>query len=124
MSSEIIYSYTREQDLSDGVLIDASQMAKEAGIKYPVALTEALWQGYIVPSEELERFGQSTDGRLWDLLFLFTFYARKVSTPEFQYKCLFLMKPTGTPKTQTIKAHIGSGDQGEPVITLMLPEED
>jgi hypothetical protein len=124
MSSEMIYSYTREQALADGVLVDASQMAKEAGIKYPVALTVALWHGYIVPSEDLENVGQSTDGRLWDLLFLFTFYARKVSTPKFQYKCLFLMKPSGSPETKSIKAHIGPGDHGEPVITLMLPEED
>lgn len=124
MSFEIVYSYTRKEALADGVLIDATPVAKEAGIKYPVALTEALWQGYIVPSKELKDSGQSTDGRLWDLLFLFSFYARKVETQVFVYKCLFLMNPSRSPETKSIKAHIGPGDQGEPVITLMLPEED
>lgn len=124
MTSEVIYQYSREQALADGVLVDVSKVGKEAGIKYPIAVTEALWRSYIIPSNELESVGQSIDGRLWDVLFLFTFYARKVSTPEFQYKCLFLMNPSGSPELKSIKAHIGPGDQGEPVITLMLPEED
>ena len=124
MNFEVVSSYTREEALADGVLVDVSEIAKEAGIKYPVALTEALWRGYIVPTRELEDVGQSIDGRLWDLLFLFAFYARKEEDKEFLYNCLFLMKPSGSPETKTIKAHIGPGDQGEPVITLMLPEED
>ncbi|MDE2205458.1 MAG: hypothetical protein KGK12_02325, partial [Armatimonadetes bacterium] len=39
----VIYSYTRREALEDGVLIDVSKMAAEAGFRYPVALTAALW---------------------------------------------------------------------------------
>src|ERR1019366_7436165 len=36
---DVIYSYTRKQAIEDGVLVDITEMAKEAGIKYPVAIT-------------------------------------------------------------------------------------
>jgi type I site-specific restriction endonuclease len=32
---DVIYSYTRKQAIEDGVLVDITEMAKEAGIKYP-----------------------------------------------------------------------------------------
>ena len=41
--AEIIYPYTRAQALEDGVLVDVSEIAKEAGIKFPVALTAAVY---------------------------------------------------------------------------------
>jgi hypothetical protein len=38
-----IHRYTRAEALRDGVLIDVSQAAREAGIRYPVPLTAAPW---------------------------------------------------------------------------------
>ena len=37
MNDEIIYAYTRAQAIEDGVLADVSEVAKEAGFRYPVA---------------------------------------------------------------------------------------
>ena len=34
---------SRAQAIEDGVLVDVSDIAKEAGFRYPVALTSALW---------------------------------------------------------------------------------
>jgi len=50
MKDAIVVSiYTRKQAISDGVLVDVTDMAKEAGIKYPVALTAArLTEGSIL----------------------------------------------------------------------------
>ena len=39
---EVIYTYTRAQALEDGVLIDVSQMAKEAGFRLPAVITADL----------------------------------------------------------------------------------
>lgn len=39
---EPIYIYTRKQAIEDGVLIDVTETAKEAGFKVPVAVTCAL----------------------------------------------------------------------------------
>ena len=36
---EVIYSYTRKQAIEDGVLVDITEMAKEAGIKLSLLTT-------------------------------------------------------------------------------------
>ena len=38
---ELIFRYSRAEALSDGVLIDVSETAKETGFRIPVALTRA-----------------------------------------------------------------------------------
>ncbi len=40
---EPISIYTRAQALDDGFLVDVSELAKEAGFRFPVALTRAAW---------------------------------------------------------------------------------
>jgi hypothetical protein len=39
----LIHSYLRKQAIEDGVLLDVSTMGREAGFRYPVALTQAVW---------------------------------------------------------------------------------
>jgi hypothetical protein len=43
-NAEIISRYSRADAIRDGVLIDVSAVAREAGIRYPVALTCAVWE--------------------------------------------------------------------------------
>ncbi|MBE0522354.1 MAG: hypothetical protein IBX39_08850 [Candidatus Methanoperedenaceae archaeon] len=123
----VIYKYSREQALKDGVLVDVTETAKEAGIKYPTAVTEALWN-YIEPTAKLTRMGQSVQGRLWDVLYLFTIAARnsREGCNELHYGVSFLMESNELFKTHVVKlkAVCGPGDNHEPVITLMLEDED
>ena len=63
----VIFSYTRAQAIEDGVLVDLTEWAKETGFRIPVACTCAVWNGYIVPSEDTREFGQSERGRAHDL---------------------------------------------------------
>ena len=39
----VIYAYTRAQAIADGVLVDVSKLAREAGFKIPVAVTAGVW---------------------------------------------------------------------------------
>ncbi|MBW8003190.1 MAG: hypothetical protein FVQ80_14415 [Planctomycetes bacterium] len=121
---DIIYSYTRSQAIEDGSLIDVTQMAKEAGIKYPVAVTKAVWDTYITPDEELISLGQSINGRLWDVLWIFRTLASHKSRDTLFFRVYFLMDRYTKPKFVTLKALIHPGDNLEPVITIMLPGED
>ena len=41
---DVIYQYTRAQAIEDGVLIDVSETAREAGITFPTAVTAAVWE--------------------------------------------------------------------------------
>jgi hypothetical protein len=114
---DVIYSYTRAQALADGELVDVSEMARQAGIKYPTAVTRSLWAGYIKPEG---RKDVDWKGRLWDVLFLFAMYAKRA--PPNQNRIRFKCKLGN--RTPIIVAHVGGGDKGEPVITIMLPEDD
>ena len=123
---EVIYAYTREQAIADGVLIDVSKMAKEAGIKFPVAVTSAVWHEYIVPDKAMVEFGQDENGRLWDVLWMFRCNALRNSSDLMFFEVYFFMDGDGVPKKElvTLKAACGPGDNGEPVITIMKPDED
>jgi hypothetical protein len=43
-NADLIHRYNRADALRDGVLIDVSATAREAGIRFPVALTRAVWE--------------------------------------------------------------------------------
>ena len=42
-SGAVIFSYTCAQAIADGVLVDVSKLAKEAGFRFPVAVTAGVW---------------------------------------------------------------------------------
>ena len=124
---DVIYSYTRKQAIDDGVLVDVTEMAREAGIRFPVALTASVWHEYVVPGEELKSFGQSTEGRLWDVLWMFRCSAVKNVSAIMFYELFFSMMAENRKPEQRLvklKAVCGPGDHGEPVITIMKPGED
>ena len=119
---EIISTYTRADALADGVLLDKSEIAKEAGFVVPVAVTANLWNRWIVPPPEMEKYGQDTTGRLWDVLSLLRLAAKKGGS-RIVLKVLFQNKPTRRELIRIVSV-IGPGDHGEPVVTIMLPEDD
>ena len=128
-NDEIIFAYYRSDAISDGVLVELSdQIVSEAGIKVKVAVTRAVWDDYLSPPYLDELPGQSAEGRTWDLLWMFGCAARRsrhVST--IQFRVLFAtMKESGSIVTEDVllKAVCGPGDEGEPVITIMLSWED
>jgi hypothetical protein len=123
-SWNVIYSYSRAQAIADGVLVDVTEEAKAIGFKLHTVVTDHLFHGYVEPPAGLDGEGQSVTGRLHDLMVLALFAARKaVNTDRVTFKVDFLMAP-GRKETIEVVAHIGPGDHGEPVLTIMLPEDD
>jgi hypothetical protein len=122
--ADLIYRYTRAQAIEDGVLIDVSTVAREAGITYPVALTSAAWGRCVTVPPGVEC--QDEAGRLWDVLFLLRLaIGRSDGGPEVCFGAHVRDDyREGTPPLVRLKAVCGPGDAGEPVITVMLPEED
>lgn len=127
---EVIYSYTRAQAIDDGVLIDATEMARDAGFKWPVALTVAAWSDCVAWSDvDNERqVYQDQSGRLWDVLFMASFAVRTANNANRQLQFDLQRIPRNgrstTSQRLTLKLILGPGDGGEPVITIMLPGED
>jgi hypothetical protein len=121
--SDLIHSYSRAQAIADGVLIDVSPTAREAGFRYPVALTAAAWAKCVaVPAGVL---CQDEAGRLWDVLWLLALGARRTYGPEVRFAVHVRNDNCErTPPLVRLKALCGPGDDGEPVITVMEPGEN
>jgi hypothetical protein len=120
----VISAYSRAQALDDGVLVDVTELAKKCGIKAPVALTRAVWDRYVELTPAAEQSGNDETGRLWDVLWMF--YCAAVKNPneaEIRYT-LRVVTDSVRPSLVELKAMIGPGDDGEAVITILLPEED
>jgi hypothetical protein len=123
--AEIIYAYTRTQAIEDGELVDVSETAREAGIRFPVALTRAVWVKYAEVPEGVT--SQDERGRLWDILWMFRCAAAKFSGSTLLFKLCVRnhnRERLNSRDLVTLKALCGPGDTVEPVITIMLPDED
>ena len=129
----VIHAYTRAEALADGVLVDVTSAAREAGFKVPTAVTAAVFDECIEWTEsdaEQSRTHQDQKGRLWDVVYLAAFKARTlVKRGVRQNQVIFQLdvvpRPGRThPRRRTLKLVIGPGDNHEPVATIMLPNED
>ena len=126
----IISAYTRAQAIEDGVLIDISSTAKEAGFEWPVAMTAGAWADCVAWSDtdSQAQVYQDQSGRLWDVIFM-AFQAISLSR-ETGDRLLFRLYrvPRDGHSTDaeltTLKLIVGPGDSGEPVITILLIDED
>ena len=122
--AEIISAYTRANALEDGVLVDISSLAKEAGFNSPVAVTRALFE-ILDPEEDLKSEGQDLNGRVWDMLWIFRNEIRKSNGGDtINFTPLFILRPNGSPEPVKLWAKAGPGDNMELVMTIMLEGED
>ena len=126
---EPISVYTRAQAIEDGVLVDLMQgetapLVREAGFKFPIAMTTAAFSEAVAPIDGELPEGQDLKGRLWDVLMVLKFAIRVSSGgQELRFK-VSVYQGEGKSETVELKSLCGPGDSMEPVITIMLPEED
>ena len=124
MFGPVIYAYTRAQAIEDGVLVDVTETATEAGFKVPVALTQGLWAEAVAWSQGGT---QDESGRLWDVLWMSSLAARaSTGTGTVEVEVLRVPDEPGATRASLLRFVLtcGPGDNGEPVITAMLPGED
>ena len=67
----VVYSYTRAQAVADGVQVEVTKTAQEAGIKFPMFLTRAVYDAYVTVPEGVT--AQDEAGRLWNLVWMTRF---------------------------------------------------
>jgi hypothetical protein len=121
--AELIHSYSRSDAIRDGVLIDVTPTACQAGFRWPVAITRAVGETCVrVPDGVV---GQDEAGRLWDVLFVLRCAIARQGGRVIAFAVHVRNDNSeGTPPLVRLKAVSGPGDQGEPVLTIMLPDED
>ena len=122
---EPFYSYTRAQALADGVQVDVTKTAAEAGIRFPVFLTRTVFDAYVTAHANVA--GQDGEGRLWDVVWMlgyemhhsrpgsnrleFALYVRNDNRPARLVKLVAICGPLDI-------------DDPRPAITVMMPDED
>lgn len=124
---QVIYVYTREMALEDGVIVSAGEIGRELGFKLDIALSASLYHRYVVPPQGLEEQCQSVSGRMRDVMHVFAHaaYARWDGS-RVEFDVVFQMKVgrhISFEKVHCIAAVEGDKD-GNPAITIFLPEDD
>ncbi|HZT80164.1 MAG TPA: DUF6573 family protein [Gemmataceae bacterium] len=132
-AEDLISVYTRADMFADGGLVEPpAEDVAEAGFRIPFAFTRAAWLDTVAWSAEdtkRQKTPQDESGRLWDVLNLAKFAlraltARRVDAVVFEVYRVPRGGRARMPKKTRLKLHLGPGDENEPVITIMLPEED
>ena len=124
----VIYSYTRAQAVADGVQVDVTKTAQEAGIKFPVFLTRTVFDAYVaVPGGRAQAPGQDEAGRLWDIVWMLRFGILR-SRPGVDRIPVALYVRNENRRAKLVKLIATCGaldiDHPQPAITVMMPDED
>ncbi|MDE0171901.1 MAG: hypothetical protein OYH76_11795 [Defluviicoccus sp.] len=126
----VLDAYTRAQAIEDGILVDVSETAREAGFKIPVALSRSVWERLVALPEGYRGF-QDEAGRLWDVLWMARHYALGAPNSDRVRMCVLvrdirkdLRDSNRPPRRHFPIVAIGAGDDARPAITIMWPEDD
>lgn len=120
--ADLIYSYSRAQAIEDGDLVDLTQTdAMKQHYRYPVAATRAVWD-IIERAIKNPKHANSLSGILHDLAHMARVNSRQISetTRVFQ----MIIRGAGRKSLHTFKIICGPGDNMEPVLTILMPDED
>ena len=134
----VIYGYSRKRAIEDGVLVDLMQeetvqLVREAGFKFPIAMTAAAFRKCVhdpdagplslPPMQDLK-------GRLWDVLWMLKCAISRIASSDTVAFELLVRNWVDYPKSRRHRlervklwSKCGPGDDAEPVITIMLPDE-
>jgi len=126
-----IHVYTRADALADGMLKDITADAAEAGFTLHTAMTLAAWHETVAWTDEDEArkpegTGQDEHGRLWDVLTMAKVAASAAiraggAANPLAFRVLRVPREGRgvKPRYADLVLHVGPGDDGESVMTIM-----
>ncbi len=122
---DVVYSYTRAQAVADGVQVEVSKVAAEAGIRFPVFLTRTVYDAYVAVPPDVS--GQDEAGRLWDVVWMTRFAILRAKPGVDRIPvALYVRNDNRAAKLVKLIATCGPLDIDDPApaITVMMPDED
>jgi len=121
----VIYTYTRAHAVADGFQVEVTKTAQEAGIRFPVFLTRAVYGAYVTVPPGVT--GQDEAGRLWDVLNLLRHAIRTTQPGQARLPfALYVRNGNRRPRLVKLIATCGALDVDDPrpAITVMMPDEN
>jgi len=129
--SEIIFAYTRKQAVEDGVQVDVTATAQEAGIALPVFLTRAVFEQFVIDSSGSHQWpvrlapGRSRAPLGYCRMLLFAILRSRPGVERIPV-ALYVRNDNRAARLIKLVATCGPVDMHDPRpgITVMMPEED
>jgi hypothetical protein len=122
---DVVYSYTRAQAVADGVQVEVTKTAQEAGIRFPVFLTRTVYDAYVAVPPDVS--GQDEAGRLWDVVWMLRFAIQRTKRGVERLPFALYVRNDNT-KAKLVKLVAVAGpldiDDPAPCITVVMPDED
>ncbi|MDP2661738.1 MAG: hypothetical protein Q8R28_13505, partial [Dehalococcoidia bacterium] len=127
--ADVIFSYSRAQAIEDGMLVDVSSTGREAGFRAPLAVTTNLFHEWVEikdDDEKVKGYGQSTKGRLWDVVYLAATRFRAAMRKDqsdggpHAFQVIFQAKPRTDKRRHVVTLWVQADGEG---VTIMLPED-
>ena len=127
---EPISTYTRAQAIEDGALVnlmgffsthdDVASVCRQH-YKFPIACTAAVFD-IMQKAVENPRYCNDYAGIVHDMLWMSKVMKRQIDESTVMFRVI--IAGAGRQRNYDFKLVVGPGDQGEPVITIMMPDED
>ena len=122
---EGIYTYTRQQAIKNGDLIDLATLYPNICsqlYKFPIAVTSEVWE--IIERAASGNLNENDyEGVVWDILWM----SQKGITKRIdnrQHLFQVVITRTGSERLHTFKIIYHHSNNGEPVLTIMMTWED
>jgi hypothetical protein len=122
---KVIYSYTRKQAVADGVQVEVTKTAQEAGIRFPVFLTRTVYDAFVTVPPGVT--AQDEAGRLWDIVWMTRFAIIRARPGVDRLPvALYVRNDNRAAKLVKLIAQCGplDIDDPQPAITVMMVGED
>ena len=124
--ADVIFTYTRAQAIEDGVLVDANigdlaEVTRE-NYKWPVAMTASVF-AMMEKAVNHPKWCNDYKGVWHDICWMSKMnITRRFDESSHLFKVI--ITGLGRKRIHELKIVCGPGDDAEPVVTVMLPEED
>lgn len=129
-TGDVIHGCRRAQAIEDGALVDLSgseAIRKDVAdvcrrhYKHPIACTPAVFD-LLAAAVRNERYGNDYAGLVHDMMWMSKCAGRKIDESVVAFPVI--ITGAGRRRHYDFKLVVGAGDRGEPVITIMMPDED
>ena len=122
----VVYSYSRAQAIADGVQVEVTKTALEAGIRFPMFLTRTVFDAYVAVPPDVT--GQDEAGRLWDVVWMTRFGILRAKPGADRIPVALYVRNADNRPSRLVKLIAQCGpldmDDPQPAITVMMPDED
>lgn len=121
------YTGSRAEAIAEGTIIDVSDLGRQVGFKWPVAITKAVWEDSVSWSDEdsEKQVPQNQKSRLFSVVGACADYVRtrgpKADRMRFRINRIPRDGVSRGAQLRLLQVVAHPGDDGEPVLTIRIP---